>query len=313
MARYTDLTKKEISRFAESYSIGDVKEFKALGGGYTNSSFLLQTLSAKYILTICEDKSWEEIESLTNLLKHLEIHNFNTTRVIMNVHQSYLDEYDGRPVYVKKYLDGQNVEKPSSNLISEIGHSIAQLHKIAAPDYLPTNFPYGLDYFNEIINSDISNPFIKWLEDKLLLLRQLLVFDLPNSLVHGDIFSDNMIQKNGRLVAIIDFEESSFYPCVFDLGMAIVGIFADYDFVDLGKAQILISAYQEVRELTRSEKIQLRLYCVYGAVATAFWRFRQYHIRHPTPKNFEKHEQMVKIADSLTKISIREFSDAVYK
>ncbi|MHA1236858.1 MAG: phosphotransferase [Candidatus Hodarchaeales archaeon] len=81
MVFYTDLTEKEITNFGESFNLGPIKEFHRLEGGSANSNFLLITEKGKYVLTICEDKTFEQVRPLMALLQHLEAHNFHTSKV----------------------------------------------------------------------------------------------------------------------------------------------------------------------------------------------------------------------------------------
>jgi hypothetical protein len=43
----------------------------------------------------------------------------------------------------------------------------------------------------------------------------------------------------------------------------------------------------------------LRVFAVYAAVATSFWRFRQYHLRRPEPQLYDKHVEMQTLADAI--------------
>ena len=60
MVIYTDLTEKEIANFGELFNLGPIKDFHPLKGGSTNSNFLLIAEKGKYVLTICEEKPFEQ-------------------------------------------------------------------------------------------------------------------------------------------------------------------------------------------------------------------------------------------------------------
>ena len=153
MPRYTQLSEKEIVDLTKSFNIGQIDEYEPLSGGSENSSFLITTSDGRYILTICEDKSFEQIDNLIGLLKHLETHRYRTSRVIEDDEGNYVKDFGGSPVYLKEYLNGENVSKADLNLIKEIGVAIAKLHEVPVLSSLPTNFPYGLKYFGEVIGS----------------------------------------------------------------------------------------------------------------------------------------------------------------
>ncbi len=312
MTLYTNLTSREIAEFAKTYSIGKVRNYYPMKRGYTNSNYFIQTNHQKYILTICEDKTPQQTRTLMNLLNHLHQHLFQSNQVIASKNDEYVLQYNDKPVYMKKFLEGEVVEKPTVQFIEHLGTRIAQLHNIKIPDDITTAFPYGLSYFAEITSIDLDHPYIEWLKTKSNYLHKSIPDQLPTGLVHGDIFPDNIIQKDGNLGAIIDFEEVSNYPFIFDLGMATTGIFADYNVIDLCFPKALVKGYQKVRMLEPLEKELLKLFTFYGAVATSFWRFRQFHIRFPTPEKSTHHQYMVDIADKLYEMDNNKFMGGVF-
>lgn len=64
----------------------------------------------------------------------------------------------------------------------------------------------------------------RFLKTRLDRIRpSILHSDLPKGIVHGDVFSDNALFLNGRLVAIIDWEEVCEDSLLIDVGMTICG------------------------------------------------------------------------------------------
>ncbi len=311
MAHYTILTSKEITKFANAYSLGKIIKFYPMTRGYSTNYFI-QNKTQKYILTICEEKTRQQTLNLTNLLIYLHKHHFQTNQVISSKDHEYVLEHNGKHVYLKKFLEGEIVKNPTIQFIEHLGTRIAQLHDIPCPDNIPTAFLYGLSYFDEVISSDIDHPYIEWLKNKLAYIEVLIPDQLPTGLIHGDIFPDNIIQKNGNLVAIIDFEEVSNSPLIFDLGMTITGLLTIDNKVDMSYLKALIKGYQKVKSLTPIEKKFLNLFCIYAAVTTSIWRFLYFHIRFPTPEKSTHHQQMVDIADKLYEMGNSKFMSNVF-
>ncbi len=311
MAQLTILTSEEITKFANIYSLGKIIKFYPMTGGYSTNYFI-QNKTQKYILTICEDNTRQQTLSLTNLLIYLDKHHFQTNQVISTKNREYVLEHNGKPVYLKKFLEGEIVKRPTKQFIEHLVTRIAQLHDIPCPDVIATGFPYGLLYVDEVISSDIDHPYIEWLKTKLKYLEASIPDQLPTGLVHGDIFPDNIIQKNGNLVAIIDFEEVSNYPLIFDLGTAITGLLAIDNTIDMSYPKALIKGYQKMKSLKSIEKKSLNLFCIYAAVNTSIWRFLQFHVRFPIPEKSTHHQQMVDIADKLYEMGNSKFMSYVF-
>jgi homoserine kinase type II len=307
MVIYTDLTEKEVANFGELFNLGPVKDFHPLKGGSTNSNFLLITEKGKYILTICEEKPFEQIKPLMTLLQHLESHNFHTSKVLKSISGEFLQEYDNKPVYLKSYIEGLVPKKLSLTSLERLGKMIAKLHKIQVLDSIPDVYPYGLNYFTEVTTSSSSHPYIEWLNQKSQFLEENLPNNLPRGLVHGDIFTDNLVEGTHEQLIIIDFEEVSHSPFIFDIGMALPGVCSEKNSISLCKAKALIEGYQQEREFNEMEKNNIKLFTIYAATATSVWRFQQFNLKFPALKKFNSYQQMVDIADSLFQIKNSDF------
>jgi homoserine kinase type II len=109
-----------------------------------------------------------------------------------------------------------------------------------------------------------------------------------------------MIVKGDQLMAIIDFEEACHYYRSFDLGMVIVGACRNREGISFRKAKQFLRGYQNDRTLEPVERESLKAFAVYAAVATSFWRFRQYHLLRPDPRLRDKHVEMQTLADTIS-------------
>ena len=110
-------------------------------------------------------------------------------------------------------------------------------------------------------------------------------------------------------MAIIDFEEACHYYRGFDLGMAVVGACRDSQGISFEKAGRFIRAYQNKTTLQLIERESLKAFTVYAAVATSFWRFRQYHLRRPEPQMYDKHVEMQNLADAISEYPDSRFTE----
>ncbi|MHA2176681.1 MAG: homoserine kinase [Candidatus Hodarchaeales archaeon] len=302
MVIYTDLTKKEIANYGELFNLGPIKNFHLLKGGSSNSNFLLITDKGKYVLTICEDKTFEQVRPLIALLQHLEAHNFHTSKMLKSHCGEFLLKTDNKPVYLKSYIEGLVPRILSLASLENLGRMIAKLHKIQIFDSIPAAYSYWSTYFTEAITSSSSHPYMDWLNQKSHFFEEHLPNDLPRGLVHGDIFTDNLVEGTHGQITIIDFEAVSHSPFIFDIGMALIGVCSEKNFISLRKAKALIKGYQQERKFNQKEKNNIKLFAIYAATVTSVWRFRLFHLKIPTQKRFNRYQQMVDIADSLVQM-----------
>jgi homoserine kinase type II len=320
MATFTQLNHTEVQQLMHNYAL-DVVEYKPLIGGNGNSSFIVKTAQATYVLTVCDDKPFEEVSDIAQLLKLLESHHICCTRLIAPVDHALLTTFDGKAVMLKGYIEGQVLEHLNAQQLQQVGEQAAKLNSIPAPDYIPTEHPYGRTFFPLAIGLNIDKKFEVWLANELTFLYQNVSLDLPRGLIHGDLFYDNFLfgtaPEQNQFKALIDFEEACNYYLVFELGMAIIGACVSGDeagteAVDFTKARALIAGYQKVRPLAQLEKASLQMFVRYAATATSYWRFKQYNVVNPSDELAAHHWGMVKLAQDVTDIPSTEFLARVF-
>lgn len=297
MADLTILNKEDIQSILNNYNLGSLKSANPLSGGQANSSFRLLTSKGIFTLSVCDEKSTEEIDTLTRVLEYLESNRFPATRLVRPITGHNLIDYKSKPVYIKQFLDGSVIRDLDRPMIEQVGNAIARLHELKAPEGAPHDFAYGLEHFEEVLTADISHPFKNWLKDKTGMLKSELDLTMARGFIHGDIFWDNLLFKDGKLIAVLDFEEACQYFLLFDLGMAAVGCCSVEGRFDEEKITWLLQGYQNRRPLTEPEKVQFAPFLVYAATATAFWRFRQYNLRYPNLNLKDSHKEIAALAD----------------
>jgi homoserine kinase type II len=309
MALYARLDKTAVEGLARRFGIGDITAFSIMDGGLENTSYCVETSSARYVLTLWDQKSLKDATKLANLLIHLFDHGIRTSRVVVPPQEPVVVLYDDKPVMLKSYVDGDVTTDLAGNLLVQLGEEMARLHEVPAPSYLPQAFPYGRSHFSEVTNSDLGHSYMDWLSEMRRYLQKRIPQRLPMALIHGDVFFDNMIVQDDQLMAIIDFEEACHYYRCFDLGMVIVGACRDSQGISFEKAGRFIRGYQNKATLQLVERESLKAFTVYAAVATSFWRFRQYHLRRPEPQLQNRHVEMQNLADAISEYPNSRFAE----
>lgn len=320
MATYTKLNRKDIQSLADNYGL-KIIEFSALDGGNGNTSYILKTKQSSYVLTVCDNKKLDEVYNMGQLLLLLETHNVPSNNLISPINSDTITTFkttDGvKPVILKDYIEGQVVEQLDEVMLYQFGIQTAQLNQIPPPAYLPTDHPYGLQFFSKIRGLNIDAKYEHWLNEETKYIEDHIVANLPRGLIHGDLFYDNLLfdslpSGSSEFKAIVDFEEACDYYLVFELGMAILGTCVDDTNINLNKACNYVDGYQQVRPLKQIEKESLQLFVRYAAVATSYWRFNKYNIENPSKDRASHHWKMVKVSNEVAKIPEAIFFDAIF-
>jgi homoserine kinase type II len=306
MARYTDLETAEVEEIAYRYGL-QMAACEPIEGGAANSSYVLSTAAGRYVLTVFDDKSWDEVVRLGRLLAHLDTYDFPSTPLVRARTGDIATDYKSKPVLVKQYIEGSVHVDLDDAMLSKAGRALARLHRIPVPDYIPRDHAYGAHVLPEILGCKIDLEFETWAANRLPALESRIPGHLPRGLIHGDLFYDNILYRDSTLAALIDFEEACEHYRVFDIGMAIVGTCSRENVVVFDKVRALLNGYEEIRQLENDERQILQTFVEYSAVATSCWRFWKYHIDAVRPEKRALHLDMQRLAEMVRRVPPSEF------
>lgn len=311
MAEYTKLTNDDVKVLLDAYDLGELASISPMQGGQANSSFKITTSDGRFILSVCDEKNTREVDCLTQILMHLENHNFPTSRPVRTRKGSFIISQGDKPAYIKKYMDGEVIKALSTAMLIQVGETMAALHALPLLEIMPESFPYGMDSFDEIFEINMEHPYIDWLKRKKNFLKQSIDPGMARGFIHGDIFWDNLLFSNERLIAVLDFEEACHYYKLYDIAMCAVGCCGKGGRFDMEKVVSLLKGYQQHVLFTLQEKKQLKVFMEYAAVAGSFWRFRQYNIKYPSNAMSESYRELSSLADHIHEMTEDEFMGLV--
>lgn len=297
MAEYTKLDFNDLQELTAPYPIGKLRDATPMEGGQANSSYRLSTDKGKFILAVCDQKDHGQIQSLIRVLNCLASHKFPTSRVVADRDGNHVTTFNGHPVYIKNYIEGELVRELNTKKIFNIGKAMARLHDIPAPQDTPDSFPFGMAFFEELYQTGSTHPYLDWLKEKQDFITGAIDPAMSKGLVHGDIFWDNLLFTGNDLAAVLDFEEACREFRLFDIGMAAVGCCAKQGRFDMEKTAALVAGYRHQTPFTAHEKKQLKVFMVYAAAAGSSWRFNQYNIKYPGHDLAQSYMELSALAD----------------
>lgn len=312
MATYTVLTRELVEQIIGNYPVGTVTEFYPLDGGLANSSMKVVTETGTYVLSVCDEKDFSEVDRLCSILHYLDEQDFPTTKVIASNDGALHLVYNDKPVYLKKFIEGEVISPLDAEKTGEVGAALAWLHAIPSHPGLLDHFSYGKESFEELRGVTSDNEYLTWLFKRQQQIVAGCSDALPTGFIHGDLFYDNMLFTDNRLGAILDFEEACNYYLVFDIGMAAIGCCMIDGKFSLELTASLVAGYQRVRQLEPIERKFLQCHVEYGAVATSFWRYRQYNVRNPDPEMQDHYRVMQDCARQVAAIDPVLFVETVF-
>lgn len=294
MAVYTQLKKSDLKKLLASF---DIKKFtwKPLTGGSANSNYYIRTNKNKFVLTLFEEKTLEEAQQLADLLEWFNERNYPTSQPIPSKSGDRVLRYNEHPIMLKSWIPGKVVSSLNKKQLSQAGWQLARLHQLEAPDMLQENQYYNSSVLDTVIGKGPDTKYEKWLRKQHERLTEILPQKLPQGIVHGDLFFDNILFQKGDLQAIIDFEQACYERYLYDIGMALIGLCTKNSKLSVKKVKAFIKGYEEIQRLSGKERKHLPAFVEYAATATSRWRYWKYNIQTPNPRRKNTHQKMVQL------------------
>ena len=101
---------------------------------------------------------------------------------------------------------------------------------------------------------------------------------LPCGIVHGDLFRDNVLWKNGEILALLDFESAFHGPFVYDLCVTIAA-WCYGDAFDVTRARAMVEGYSAVRSLSAAERAAVPVEGALGCLRFVASRITDFELR----------------------------------
>jgi homoserine kinase type II len=262
MAVYTKLEHQEVKQFLEQYNIDNFKDFKGITEGVENTNYLIKTLEQDYILTIYEKRVAEnDLPFFIKLLSNLSENNFPCPKPVSNKNNEKINKIKNKNAALVTFLNGQSKNKITSEDCFEIGKITAQLHEITKKFNINRKNNLSIENWQNIFEKtikqkiDLDESIIKKTKNYLNFLKDKWPKDLPQGIIHADLFPDNIFFTNNKVSGIIDF----YFACndffAYEIAICINSIcFDNNSTFNMTKAKNLIDGYSSIRVLSEDEK-----------------------------------------------------------
>lgn len=283
MSVFTTVTTEQLGQWLRAYPLGELLDLQGIASGITNTNYFVTTTTGRYVLTLFEKNSADELPYFLDLMGHLAERGIACPRPVLNFDGQSLSELNGKPAALVSCLRGRSIEHATVQHCSEVGRVLAEMHLAGRsfPNHMEN--PRG-----EAWRKQTAVKVMHFLnaEDQAM-LREELAFeaglsldDLPHGVIHADLFRDNVLFEEDLLGGVIDF----YYACndilLYDLAIAANDWCSTADGeIDAARLRALLQSYHAVRTLSEEEHAawtgMLRI------AALRFWLSRLYDLHFP--------------------------------
>ncbi len=287
MAVFTPLDASEVAAFLARFDLGTLTELQGIASGIENTNYFVTTTRGRFVLTLFERLSAEQLPFYLRLMHHLAAHAIPVPDPMADREGHILHRIKDKPAALVTRLPGHSVMQPMASHCAQIGRCLARMH-LAARDY-PLQQPNlrGLAWQQQTIPRVL--PYMR--ADQRALIANELAHQtalaatrahagLPRGAVHADLFRDNALFENDRLTGVFDWYFAGVDSWIFDLAVALNDWCVDPSsgVLESARARALLDAYQQERPLQTDERALLP--DALRAAALRFWtsRLADYHL-----------------------------------
>jgi homoserine kinase type II len=261
MAVYTDVAAEELTAFLADYGLGELLSYKGIAEGVENSNFLVHTSRGHFILTLYEKRvAAGDVPFFLALMEHLAARGITCPQPVKNRKGETLGRLCGRPAAVVTFLDGMWIRRPDARHCKAVGEALAKLH-LAGADF-PRKRRNALSvadwrplYEQAAARADsVQHGLGEIIEKELLHLEKSWPRDLPQGVIHADLFPDNVFFLGDQLSGLIDFYFACTDTLAYDVAVCLnAWCFEPDHSYNVTKGRDLLQAYVRTRSLSAAE------------------------------------------------------------
>ncbi len=291
----------EVREVLTGYSVGRIHRISRILQGYGNINLSADTESGMLFVRVSPKKTTEELKKEIGLMQVLKKHAFPAAYPMAGGDGKYIHLTSYGPVLVYPFLFG-SPPLPTYEQIKKTAVTLARLHLIPADEVPAKTNSIRPALCAEIIRHPTSclPPTLRdrWL-DAFEKVRRSLETPLPTGLIHGDLFPDNVLFKDGKPIAFLDFEEYAIDTFLFDIAMAINGFCLTKGRPNAKKTALFLDAYEKERPLLPEEKEHLQAYLVWTALGMACWHVGDCRKNGPQAGQRQRIRELIELAEKL--------------
>jgi homoserine kinase type II len=249
------------------YGVGALRSFKGIAEGVENSNYLVEAEGARrFILTLYEKRvDAGDLPFFLALLDHLADRGLPVPRALKDRYGAQVQTVAGRPACLIEFLDGVSLSHPTPAQARATGEALGRMHAALADFPLERPNTLGLAGWHDLAArcgtavDGIAPGLSTRIAEELAFLDAHWPSGLPGSVIHADLFPDNVLMLGERVTGIIDFYFACSEIRAWDVAVThgAWAFSADGRGYDSAVGRALLDGYQSAHPLTDAERAAL--------------------------------------------------------
>jgi homoserine kinase type II len=258
MSVFTPVSDAEARTLLEHYTLGELEKLEGIAQGVENTNYFLTTTTGEYVLTLFEHIPRADLPFYVGLMDHLAHHDVVCPAPMRMDSGEMLAEVNGKPACIVSKLPGAPEPRPDAHLCRVAGSILAGIH-VAGVEYDASLENWRGRPWRESF-AETLRPTLSREESELIAAEngyQALHDDsvLPQGIIHGDYFHDNVLWDDKGRGGVIDFYFACDDALAYDVAIAVNDWCVNPDAtLDPARTHAFIEGYESLRPLETFER-----------------------------------------------------------
>ena len=258
MSVYTNVLPHELNEFLENYSLGQLQQFAGISNGIENTNYFVTTSKGQYVLTIFEQLTLDDLPYFLELMAFFSEANIPTAHPIADKRNEYIRILNGKPAALVKRLNGVSIDIANVKQCQEIGIQMAKMHLSSKQFKFSREASRNEDWriqTSKLVMQKLNKDEQALLNQELNYIKTTKVGHLDTSVIHADLFRDNVLFIDDEVTGIIDFYYAYNGFSIYDLAVTVNDWCTSGD-INRDKENIVafLTAYQTIRYIEKNER-----------------------------------------------------------
>ena len=225
-----------------------------------NTTYFVSFNQKETVLQIFEEQGFDEIPFFIELNRRLSGDGVPVALPYKNHEGARLFAIKNKPAALFSRIKGSTISPITPDACHEIGKTLGKMHSATQKyvDLKRENHRWNTWWEGNVkrVLDIVPSKYRNILNDQINRSRSFAsdARQLPQGIIHGDLFCDNALFHNGSLAGIIDFYNACNGSLLFDLAIAINDWCSDESSrLDKLKTKAMMTGYNRYRPLTDQE------------------------------------------------------------
>ena len=213
MAVYTQVSAEALTAFLRRYDdVGDLVSAKGIAEGVENSNYLVDTTTSRFILTLYEKRvDAGDLPFFLALLDHCAARGLPVPPAIKDRDGVAIQQLEGRPACLIRFLNGVSLTQPTPAQAATAGAALGDLHAALADFAGDRPNSLGIADWRPLLDrcgtdlDRIAPGLFARIDGALATVEANWPHALPASVIHADLFPDNVLMLGAEVTGLIDF------------------------------------------------------------------------------------------------------------